>query len=285
MTPESPCPVCERRGAFREYVRGLERCAGCGFVAYRRASPDQIASLYDDAYFTGAEYPDYLGQADALRRSMRRHLRQMRRSIQPGGSLLEIGCAYGLFLDEARGLFDRVVGVDICEAPVRHAREQFGLDARLGDIRNLNLEAGSFDVVCMWDTLEHLPTPDAFLRRARELLRPGGTLFVTTGDLGSLNARIRGAGWRQIHPPTHLSYFSRGTICALLRRLGFEVTRVETAAYYHTAYNVLAALRMRRGVLAGPASFALSVLGEGVTRNVGLWVNLGDIMFVAARRA
>ena len=281
---DSPCAVCGLRDTFTPFVRGLEQCANCGFVAYRRATVDEIATLYDESYFKGVEYPDYLGQEEALRRSMRRHLQQMRGSRALGGSLLEIGCAYGLFLDEARSHFTRVVGVDVCEAPVRRARERFGLDARLGDVRELDLETESFDVVCMWDTLEHLPAPDSFLRRAAELLRPGGSLFITTGDIGSRNARLRGPAWRQIHPPSHLSYFSRTTLGDLFDRLGFEVVRIETAAYYHTFYNILAAVAMRGGLLAPPARFALSTLGERMARRLGLLINLGDIMFVEARR-
>jgi 2-polyprenyl-3-methyl-5-hydroxy-6-metoxy-1,4-benzoquinol methylase len=284
LIEDTPCAVCESRGTFRDFVGGLERCTACGFVAYRRAAAEDIERLYDEAYFTGAEYPDYLGQEHALRRSMRRHLGQMRSSAEFGGSLLEVGCAYGLFLDEARGSYDRVTGVDVAEAPVRYAREKLGLDARLGDVRELEFPPASFDVVCMWDTLEHLPAPDSFLVRARELLRPGGTLFITTGDIGSLNARVRGSGWRQIHPPSHLNYFSRRTLSALVRRLGFEVIGIQTAAYYHTLYNVLASMRMRPGVLAVAAGFALKVLGERFSRRIGFWLDLRDIMFVAARR-
>ena len=60
----------------------------------------------------------------------------------------------------------------------------------------------------MWDTIEHLKRPDLFVQKAAADLRPGGLIALTTGDIGSLNARLRGARWRMIHPPTHLHYFS-----------------------------------------------------------------------------
>ena len=233
--------------------------------------------------FSGAEYPDDLGQRDALRRSMRRHLEQMTR-IQPArGDLLEVGCAYGLFLDEARHSFESVTGIDICAAPIAHARDVLKLDARQGDF--LTADFGrTFDVICMWDTIEHLPTPDEYVTRAAALLRAGGMLFLTTGDIGSLNARWRGAAWRQIHPPSHVNYFSRQTIGALLQRTGYEVVGFESAKYFHTVYNILASMRIRGGLTATLANKVLSAIGESRARECGLWINLGDIKFVAARR-
>jgi 2-polyprenyl-3-methyl-5-hydroxy-6-metoxy-1,4-benzoquinol methylase len=195
-----------------------------------------------------------------------------------------VGCAYGLFLDEARARFDRVTGIDVTDVPLEHARNVLRLDARRGDFLTAELGPEPFDVVCMWDTIEHLPGPDRFVARAFALLRPGGSLFLTTGDIGALNARLRGPNWRQIHPPSHLNYFSRATMTRMLERVGFEVRPIETASYYHSVYNILASIRMRRGAGARAASALLGLLGERLARRLGLWINLGDTMFVAARR-
>jgi len=279
------CVVCARRSGYDPAFAGLERCLGCGFVTFRDLAGFDPGSLYDEEYFAGKEYPDYLGQQDALRRSMRRHLRQMARYRPLGGRLLEVGCAYGLFLDEARAHFTRVVGMDISEPAVTYAREQLDLDARIGDFAAADLRGERFDAVCMWDTIEHVLAPHAFVEHARDALDDGGMLYLTTGDLGSRNARWRRERWRQIHPPTHVNYFSRATMRLLLERLGFEVIGFETAAYFHTLYNVLASIRLRRRSTAGLAGRVLAGIGERRARTVGFWLNLGDIMFVAARKA
>src|SRR5688500_3013273 len=130
------CAVCGASGAPRRVLGVLDQCPSCDFVYAGQAEPDELLSIYDDTYFSGAEYPDYLWQQESLRRSMRRHLAQMRRTLPLQGSLLEVGCAYGLFLDEARRDFERVVGVDICAGPVTYARTQLGVDARLTDLAN-----------------------------------------------------------------------------------------------------------------------------------------------------
>jgi SAM-dependent methyltransferase len=261
----------------------LARCRRCGFVTWPGSATADLTSVYDQTYFTEVDYPDYQGNEASLRLSMRRHLTQMARYGRMGGRLLEIGCAYGFFLDEAARVFDHVVGIDVIAPAVGKARERFGVDARVGHFLEMDCGSERFDVFCLWDTVEHLPRPDEFLAKIRDLSTSESRLYLTTGDISSLNARLRGARWRQIHPPSHLHYFSRETIRRLLERGGFEVVGFETASYYHTVYNVLASMALRESTTARVARGILRAIGEATTRRFGLWVNLGDIMFVAAR--
>ena len=71
----------------------------------------------------------------------------------------------------------------------------------------------------------------------------------------------------------------------LLEAAGLSVVRIETAAYFHTIYNVLATIRLRGDSSGRMADTALRIVGTTVSSRVGLWLNLGDIMFVAAKRA
>jgi SAM-dependent methyltransferase len=282
VSDHSGCIVCGGPDDFEPTLRILARCRRCGFVTWRGQTAGAIDDLYDEHYFSGVDYPDYVGNEPALRRSMRRHLEQMRHFSAAAGTLLEVGCAYGFFLDEARKEFARVVGVDVAAGPVGRARERFHVETHAGSFLDLPFDAASFQAICMWDTVEHLPRPDLFVEKARRLLGPGGHLFLTTADISSLNARIRGAGWRQIHPPSHLHYFSRETMGRMLERLGFRVLGVETAAYYHSVHNVLGTLALRGGITGALSRPVLGMLGETMAKRLGFWANLGDIMFVAA---
>jgi hypothetical protein len=116
------------------------------------------------------------------------------------------------------------------------------------------------------------------------LLRPGGMLYLTTCDIGSWNARLRGTHWRQIHPPSHVNYFSRRSITVVLDRTGYDVAAIERARYYHTLYKIIASIRLRSGRGARIAGALLRALEERRARRLGLWLDLGDIMFAAARR-
>ena len=279
----SVCRVCESTAGHSPIFDQLHECRRCGFITFDDVDRDALLEIYNDEYFSGTEYPDYLGQQDALRKSMRRHLKQMDRYHPNRNSLLEVGCAYGLFLDEAKTHFGSTTGVDICETPTTYAKEKLQLNVHCAAFEEVDFGSQRFDVICLWDTIEHLAQPEEYLRKAASLLNDDGMIFLTTGDIGSLNARLRGAHWRQIHPPSHLHYFSRSTIALLLKRFGLEVAGIETTAYYHTLFNILASIRMRQGAGERVAGMALKVLGESRARRLGFWIDLRDIMFVAAR--
>ena len=145
-------------------------------------------------------------------------------------SVFEIGCAYGYFLDLVRKEYRQVFGVDISEDAVGWAREKLKIKAVSGDY--LEMKVPSYDLCCLWDTIEHLKRPDLVIQKISMEINDHGYLALTTGDLGSLNAKLRGRKWRQIHPPTHLHYFSRETIVKLLNNHRFKIIHISHQGYY-----------------------------------------------------
>jgi SAM-dependent methyltransferase len=260
---------------------GLTRCQLCAFVTADTALSDgDLVALYGRDYFHGTEYHDYVEERESLRLNFSRRLRTLDSLAAGlrGKSLLEIGCAYGFFLELAAEYGLRAIGVDIAQDGIRYARERLRVDARLGDY--LDLSTGPVDIVCMWDTVEHLSRPDLFVTKAAQDLVPGGLLAVTTGDIGSVNARVRGARWRMIHPPTHLHYFTVGTLSSLLRRNGFEVVHVSHPGVSRRLHAILyMVLAQRLGARR------LHRIATRMTPNLPITLNLGDIMFVVARKS
>jgi SAM-dependent methyltransferase len=242
-----------------------------------------LRALYQEEYFKGGEYMDYVADQAAHQKTLARHLRVVRRHLPPGARLLEIGCAYGFFLELARTVYPGSVGVDLSPGAVAYARGR-GLDAREGDLESLHLR-GSFDAVCLWDTIEHLPSPDTTLQQGCALLEPGGWLFLSTGDAGALLPRLQGRGWRQLHPPTHLFYFTRPSLRALCRRLGLETVRFGTVRVYRRLSSVFKALARPRGK---PFSTSLAAgalrLSPVRLQRLDIPLNLGDTLWLAARK-
>jgi len=263
-------------------IPGLLACRACGFVtADVRLSDAELAALYGPDYFHGEEYHDYLAEEASLRDNFRRRLVTLRRVV-PGlaqARLFEIGCAYGFFLDEARGHVAAAAGMDIAEAAVAHGAARFGVDARCGDYLATPLPAPP-DVIAMWDTIEHLPRPDLFLEKAAADLAPGGHVAITTGDIGSAFARFRGRRWRMIHPPTHLHYFSAATLSKLLEAKGFEVVHL---SHPGVTRNVRSALYIILALKLGQPRLFRLVRALRVF-DFRLTLNLFDIMFVVARK-
>jgi 2-polyprenyl-3-methyl-5-hydroxy-6-metoxy-1,4-benzoquinol methylase len=137
------------------------------------------------------------------------------------GRLLEIGCAYCFFLEEATNVYD-ATGIEIADAAGRSCRER-GLDVVTGiaDERNL-AQLGMMDVIVMLDVIEHLPDPRATLALCHRYLNPGGIIVITTGDFGSLFTRLAGAHWRLMNRAASMVFHAREPK-AYERSLGLSV--------------------------------------------------------------
>jgi SAM-dependent methyltransferase len=262
-------------------LAGLLRCAECGFVtADTDLDASHISALYGEDYFHGSEYLDYVQERDSLRLNFEARLPvldELAGGLR-GKSLLEIGCAYGFFLELAREHGVDARGVDITAEGVRYARETLGVTALHGDYLEEQTR-DPLDLIVMWDTIEHLPRPDLYVAKAASELQPGGLVAITTGDIGSLNARLRGRRWRMVHPPTHLHYFSVPTLSRLLARHGLEVVHASHPGVSRRLHSILYIVLQARLKAEGLYRLAARVLP-----NVSLTLNLFDIMFVVARK-
>ena len=276
------CVVCGDERASQLY-EGILRCQSCGHVfADMRLSDEELFRLYNEEFFTGAEFSDYASDERFFRKNFGLRFRELQKFIDPARHrrLLEIGSAYGFFLDTVKRHFDSAEGIDITDAGTLHARQRLGLNVVQADFLAHDYGQKKFDVVCMWDTVEHLREPQAYVEKIAAHTDRGALLALTTGDIESLNARLRGRSWRLIHPPTHLHYFSPATISRMLYAHGFEVVYNRYCGFWRSfgnvAYNVLV-LRQNRPALFRP------VERTGLAR-LGFYLNLYDIMYVIARR-
>lgn len=274
-TDVSACVLCGgvgarwiEKGGFRH-----DRCACCDsvYVAPEQI-PEDLSELYGADYFEGGEdvgYPTYLRDAPLSERNFDRRLAWIE-ARQPKGRLLEVGCAYGLFLARARERGWDVAGIDIAEDCAREADAKFGLSVTAGAYLEADLGNG-YDVIVMLDVIEHMPDPVACVKRSAELLAPGGWLVMETGNIASPWARLLGRRWHFIDPPQHLVYFTRPSMASMLRDQGFD--RVDVCS-------------MGRGVSLANIAFKLFGRAAGpLLRMPGsLYVNLFDQQLVAARR-
>ncbi len=101
------------------------------------------------------------------------------------------------------------------------------MDIRDGILEPGAFEAHSFDVITLWDVIEHLPQPLETLQTVRSLLKPGGVLLVNYPDIGTLAARMLGRRW-PFWLSVHLIYYTRKTMTEQLRRAGFSTLWFES---------------------------------------------------------
>jgi SAM-dependent methyltransferase len=215
----------------------IEKCRGCGFVfAAPRPSAEELDRFYTSTYFAkdhqlNLGYANYRGVAEENARRMWREFQDLlgTRKATPQ-RVLDVGCATGGFLAEAKAAGWDGVGVEFSEFAIEVARKEFGLTVFKGDVFHPELVEDSFGLVTMWHVLEHVLDPLATLAQAKKLLAPGGLLFIELPNWSSVGRRARGVRWSQLKPPEHINFFTPTTLAAAASRAGWRV-HSSTSAY------------------------------------------------------
>ncbi|MFT5523688.1 MAG: SAM-dependent methyltransferase [Pirellulaceae bacterium] len=223
------CPICgcsesvttvekESRGCELEYVD----CKSCAVRFRSTVDHDELERLYayqqdwkslsrEDAYpeLNARKYMELLGEFS-------RYI--------AGKRLLDVGCGKGHFVYRAEQAGWDALGVEVTDASVSVAQR---LGAAVINQDFLAMEKVEFDVVSMFELVEHLDEPQQFIQKSQEVLTPGGLLFITTPNRISLDASLAGASWRA-YDPEHLVLFSPRQLADLVELHGFEIVKLTT---------------------------------------------------------
>lgn len=202
-------------------VDRLVRCQDCSF---QYVSPRLRGDLILSSYAQGDD-PLYVSQVQARMRTFLSAIDDIERVTGHKGRLLDVGTAAGAFVAAACQRGWDAQGCEPNEWLATWGAKHFGIRVRQGDLLQQTYPDQSFDVITLWDVIEHTADPKAVLDRCHQLLRPGGVLVVNYPDIGSWIARVLGRRWLFL-TSVHLWYFDRRTIRTILSKAGFGVERV-----------------------------------------------------------
>lgn len=235
--PPTPyhCPVCgglQSEPYLTKDGFDLVRCTTCAVIhVHPMPSPEALAAHYQDpAYFEGDFSQGYVNYEDvhkALAPHFRRRLRQLDERFPERGRLLDFGCADGYFLELAQVNGWRIAGVELSEDMARLASARLGVGVA-GSLDDLAGE--TFEVITMWEVVEHLPDPVATLGQLFGHLKPGGVLMLSTPNSAHWQAVRKPDAWISYRPPSHLFYFTAPTLEAVLAAAGFAQIEVRRFA-------------------------------------------------------
>ena len=227
----SPCNLCGGTSADLLITKDnfhVVRCKTCQLV-FVSNPPDAAALAAQYSFETGyhnelADNPlsvaEHQQEAQENLRRLHRHRRH--------GTLLDVGCSTGLFLDAAHKAGWSVKGVEYSAETARISRQSYGFDVHTGTLGDANFRGEKFDVITLWDVLEHVPDPSQTLRDAHSHLADDGLLFIKTpnvvGWFPSLSLRLASklGYWGHPEPPGHLFQFSTHTLSRMLGVTGFD---------------------------------------------------------------
>lgn len=138
-----------------------------------------------------------------------------------GTTLLDIGCGEGFFLFNAFKAGYTAKGIELSQDAVAYARREFGLDVEAKPFEELRFAENHFDVVTLWQVLEHVPYPLIILKEVHRVLNPGGMLVITTPDIESILAKVFQRKWWNVRM-LHINQFTTKTLANILKNAGFK---------------------------------------------------------------
>lgn len=226
------CQVCsgkDRKPFCKIKKFSLVSCKTCGMVSvFPLPSLKALEKFYRDSYLE----ENFLRKIESERnRKVFRSFLKVIRSFTKGNKLLEIGCAYGYFLKEAKKEGWDVSGIDISAEAVSFARNTYGLNIICSSIEELHPGNEKSDVIVIWHVLEHLLDPKEVVCKTKDFLDTNGLLCIRVPNIKSLTARLNGKDWPWLIPPVHLYHFNLYTLQLFLENIGFDLIYLETRHY------------------------------------------------------
>lgn len=276
------CPLCgasEIRDMFLVDGFTVSRCHACSLVFVR----DKVSAAELDRFYSTAP-PDHVYSDPHNVTNLSYCYGLLRRLIErevSGGSLLDVGCSAGQFLDVLDDRWE-AHGIEISPQQASRAQQRHGSRVFNGTLAQYSGRDGSFDVVTLLDVLDHSPTPREDLLACARLLRTGGIVVIKVHNIDCLFARVMGRRFYAITPPSHLFYFNRRTLDRLLSDCGYEMVGV----HYLTQRIALKTVpyRLARGRSRGFFHGAFRLLDRSAIGDIPVYKNLRDLITVVGRR-
>jgi len=277
------CCICGKSGVIP--YKGVDnlklvKCPACSLIFVSpMPEPAALKEIYEADYYNNKNsleigYDDYSKEEANIRKTALKRLRYIERYAKKG-KLLDVGCAFGFFMDTARRNGWDTSGIEISHVASEHALK-LGLNVTEGNIDIMELPDEKYDLITLWDVVEHLIKPKEVLIKLCQRLDKGGILVLTTLDIDSFPARLTDGKWIGFKSPQeHLWYFSRTTISKLLVESGFRVKKA-----FYAGKHVSLSMFIDR--LSRYLPFAGRLNLGGMSRKFSFYANPLDISCVLA---
>lgn len=200
------------------------QCADCGLVfQFPKPSMEFLKVFYPENYEVFHNGTNLLSDFGLKKRF------GLIRRYKSKGTLLDVGSAQGYFLSYVKHHSGwNAIGIEPNQAAANRARQKYGLNIIDNDIEKVDFRGQTFDVITMWDVLEHLSDPSFVLKKLKSQLKPDGILVLRLPNLSSLDAKWFGKCWAGYDSPRHLFVFNISNLEILLKQTGFRIELIHS---------------------------------------------------------
>ena len=209
------CPVCTGHSfspLFTKQEESFVSCDGCGLMLINPPPEmQQVEQTYD------SDYSDhYIKKADKKLKRCRQWVARVKKRYQQSGRWLDVGCSAGFVVAAAKQAGFDAFGVEVEAAAVRYASGVLKLaNVRVGTLEEQNYPDQHFDVISMYDVIEHVPDLNRVVAELRRIIKPDGVIEIRTPDLRHWQTPKDLSDWKEVKPSEHLYYFDAKTLTQL----------------------------------------------------------------------
>jgi len=257
-------------------------CKKCNFIF--ATEDDSKSQSYSKDYYKawGLVEDDIPAQTDLMKKAtFTKKLLEIEKFTRPG-RVLDIGCANGNFLEVAKGRGWETYGAEISDYSSAGAEEKIGNNICRGDFLKAELKSNYFDLVTMFDVIEHFENPILALSKITEILKPDGLLCIVTPSLDSFSAKVMGSKWIN-YKKEHLAYFSKKSISNLLKKYGFEILELKSNTKYLNAGYIETQLQIYKTPILSSLMRIISKFMPKKLKNINFNVYTGELFLLAKK--
>ena len=214
----------------------IVECKNCGLIFVDPMPSDQyINKIYQKKYYSPADKPypeisNHLKQRPFLESYFKKEIARIKK-IKKKGKILDIGCGPGFFLNIAKSAGFKVFGSDISKFAAKYAKEKFKLDVFGGELNQAKFLTNFFDVITIYQTIEHVKNPLKFLKEVSRILKKDGLLILTTPNQDNFIARILVEKWFGYYYLSHLYFFNPKSVKKILKKAGFKKVKLTSNSF------------------------------------------------------
>jgi 2-polyprenyl-3-methyl-5-hydroxy-6-metoxy-1,4-benzoquinol methylase len=258
-------------------------CANCGVeFLYPQLNDEELKKLYSETYYTpwglaGTAENEALKRMKIATFNLRLDLVK---SFVQKGKLLDVGCATGYLLEAAKEKGFDVYGVEFSEYSAQLAKQKFGNEKiHNGILEDSPFANGFFEVITMFDLIEHVRIPQVVLEKARELLSENGLIMISTPDIGSLSHSLMGKKWTH-YKLEHFFYFNKASMNLAAERSGLKLVHYERSKKALTLNYMYLQFKTYKHWLFTPLSSMLYAIASKKLRERNFYFPIGEMTVV-----